>query len=185
MQHLVQAPVLTAISDMASKPKIPERLPLEAFLVQLPADDAEPAREAAERMRSNEHFAAQLRGIEKELAPFFITGGVSFVIGLVAILFFAEPGGLVNRIDGAWPIVTASLAFLPVVLVIYAIRIRKRSAADMENVELNQAHFLPHGAIYFPSDAPRAEQMVTLVEIKAQPNGWRQKYDRVRFGATR
>jgi hypothetical protein len=176
---------MTAIFDMASRLKTPERLPLESFLAQLPGDDVEPAREAAERMRSNEHFASQLRGVEKELAPFFITGGVSFIIGIVAILFFADPGGLVNRIDGAWPIVTASLAFLPILLVIYAIRIRKRSAADMENAELNQEHFLPHGAIYFPSDAPGAEQMVTLVEIKPQPNGWRQKYDRVRFGATR
>lgn len=170
---------------MAGKSKDPEFVPLEMFLERLPAEDAEETREASERMRFNEQFASRLRGIEKELAPFFIAGGVAFVIGVVAILFFAEPGGLVNRIAGAWPIVTASLAFLPAVLVVYAVRIRKRSAADMENVELNQAHFLPHGAIYFPSDAPVGEQVVTLVEIKAPANAWRQKYDRARFGATR
>lgn len=165
--------------------KQPEKVPLETFLANLPGEDAESAREAAERMRANESFASRMRGIERELSPFFIAGCVSFVMGVVAILFFSEPGGLVNRIDGAWPIVTAALAFLPIVLVVYAFKIRKRSAADMENVELNQTHFLPHGAIYFPSDAPLAEQVVTLVEIKAPENGWRQKYDKVRFGATR
>lgn len=181
-QRVVRKAHCLMASKVNNKPEI---IPLEAFLERLPPDDAEAAREAAERMRLNEQFASRMRGVEKELAPYFITAGVSFVIGVIAILFFADPGGLVNRIDGAWPIVTASLAFLPLVLVIYAVRIRKRSVVDMDNVDLNQAHFLPHGAIYFPSDAPVGEQVVTLVEIKAPANAWRQKYDRARFGATR
>ncbi len=167
---------------MASTTNKPEIVALAAFLARLPAEDAEPAREAAERMWRNEQFAARLRGVERELAPYFITAIVSFIVGVIAILFFAEPGGLVNRIDGAWPIVTASLAFLPVTLVIYAVRIRKRSAADMDNVELNQVYFLPHGAIYFPSDAPVGEQVVTLVERNKAEGGWRSKFEQKRPG---
>jgi hypothetical protein len=168
---------------MSRKAQPPERMPLETFLARLDSEDADAAREAAKRMRLNEQTASRLRGIERELMPFFIAAIVSFLFALTAILFFAEPGGLVDRIDGAWPVLIACLAFFPVMLVVYAIRIRKRSAADMDNIRLNQAHFLPHAAIYFPSDAPVSEQVVTLVGKAGRSGGWRSKFETARPGA--
>lgn len=165
---------------MAAKPAKPERVTLEKFLAGLSSEAAEPLHDVVATMMSNEQVAVRLRGIEAELKPFFITGALSFVAGLIAIIYFAEPGGLVDRITGAWPLVIAALAFFPTVLGYYAIRIRKRSQADIQNFDLNKEHFLPHGAIYFPSDSAASEQMVTLVEIGAPPP--KSKFDYMKPG---
>ena len=87
----------------------------------------------------------------------------------------------IDEISGAWPLLLAALGFLPVLLGYYAVRIRHRSRADLENFELNKEFFLPHGAIYFPSDSGVGEQMVTLVEVQEPPT--RSKWDKVKPGA--
>lgn len=167
---------------MSRRSQPPECIPLEDFLARIEGEKTDQVRDAAERMRLNEQIASRLRGVERELMPFFVAAVVSFVLALTAILFFAQPGGPIDRIAGAWPVLIAGLAFFPAMLVVYAVRIRKRSAADMDNVRLNQAHFLPNGAIYFPSDAPVSEQVVTLVKVSEPNGGWRSKYERIRPG---
>ncbi len=159
-----------------------KRIALDEFLAGLPQERAEKAREAARRMLDNERTSARLRGIEAELKPFFIAAVVSFVIGLVILLFFSQPGGFLDRVSGGWPLLAAALGFLPAVLAYYAFRIRGRSAVDQENYELNKTHFLPNGAIYFPSDRAGETQMVTLVEVD-ETAGARSKYDKLKPGA--
>lgn len=162
-------------------PALPERVPLNQFVDRLPKDAGESVREAADVMLRNELSAVPLRGVEAELRPFFIAAVLSFIVGLVVLIFFSETGGFLDQVAGAWPILTAALGFLPAVLAYYAIRIRKRSQADIQNFDLNKEHFLPHGAIYFPSDSEAAEQMVTLVEVGEAP-GRRSKYDSLKPG---
>jgi len=162
--------------------RVPERMPLSTFLDGLPAEVADQLREVAAVMLRNERAAVELRGVEAELKPYFYASVCSFIAGLIAILYYSEPGGLVDRIDGSWPVLIAALGFLPGLMVHYAFRIRKRSQADAQSLELNRQHFLPHGAIYFPSDSEAEEQMVTLVEAH-EARGRRLRFDRVKPGA--
>lgn len=164
-------------------PAPPKTVLLEQFLADLPNEAAEQLRDTAAVMMRNEQIALRLRGVELELRPFFITAAVTFIAGMYMLLFHAEPGGLVDEIDGAWPLLLAALGFLPVLLAYYAIRIRRRSQADLQNFDLNKEFFLPHGAIYFPSDSGPREQMVTLVEVQEKPPGRPSKWDRVKPGA--
>ena len=164
-------------------PAPPQRMLLEKFLADLPAEAAEQIREAAAIMMHNEHAALRLRGVELELRPFFITATVSFIIGMVVLIFYSQPGGFLDQVTGAWPLLLAALGFLPGLLAYYSIRIRKRSQADIQNFDLNKEYFLPHGAIYFPSDSGTSEQMVTLVEVQEPPIGRRSRWDKVKPGA--
>ena len=164
-------------------PPQPRKIPLNQFIDRLPADAAVTIREVVDVMRRNELVALKLRGVELELRPFFISAALSFVVGLVLLIFFSHPGGFLDKVAGAWPILTAALGFLPALLAYYAIRIRKRSQADIQNFDLNKEYFLPHGAIYFPSDSELSQQVVTLVEAQAAPSGRRSKWDKVKPGA--
>jgi len=159
---------------------IHKRIPLTKFLEDLPAEAVDGVREASEQMMSNEGVAARLRSVETELRPFFISAVMAFLAGAVFLIFFSKPGGLLDTVAGAWPIMTAALGFLPLLLAYYAFRIRKRSQADVQNFSLNKEFFLPHGAIYFPSDSATGEQMVTLVKVKDAP---RSKYDHLKPGS--
>ena len=157
-----------------------KRMSLEAFLAGLPEDAVEGVSEAANKMMRNEEVSVRLRGVETELRPFFITAAVAFVVGTVFLTFFSEKGGFLDQFAGAWPILTAALGFLPLLLAYYAYRIRARSQADVENFSLNKEFFLPHGAIYFPSDSGAGKQMVTLVDVREAP---RSKYDHLKPGS--
>ena len=164
-------------------PAPPKTMPLDKFLADLPAEAAEKIREVAITMMHNEQVAVRLRGVELELRPYFITAALAFIAGMVMLLFHSHPGGMVDRIDGGWPLLLAAVGFLPALLGYYAVRIRKRSQADLRNFDLNKEFFLPHGAIYFPSDSGPSEQMVTLVEVQETQPGRRSKWDNVKPGA--
>jgi len=160
--------------------KAHKRVQLEAFLSGLPEEVVESVRQAATKMMRNEDVSLRLRGVETELRPFFISAVIAFVAGAGFLVFFSKTGGFLDEFSGAWPILTAALGFLPLLLAYYAFRIRARSQADVENFNLNKEFFLPHGAIYFPSDSDEGEQMVTLVEVKDAP---RSKYDYLKPGS--
>ena len=166
---------------MAKAP--PQQKPLDKFLDDLPIETAEEIRETAAVMMRNEQASLRLRGVELELRPFFIAATISFLIGMTILLFYSQPGEFLDSVAGAWPLLTAALGFLPGLLAYYAIRIRKRSQADIHNFDLNREIFLPHGAIYFPSDSASAEQMVTLVEVQQAPIGRPSRWDKVKPGA--
>ena len=156
---------------------------LSEFVDGLPEEATEGATEAARTMMQNERYAATQRGVERELLPYFLFGLATFAIGLTILLFFSEPGGFLDNVTGGWMLLTAALAFLPGLIGYYAFRVRRRTQADAENVSLNQEWFIPHGAIYFPSDAPAAEQMVTLISPDAQAKATRKsRYENVRPG---
>jgi hypothetical protein len=160
---------------------LPQRIPLQKFLDGLPNDVSDQVRQAAAQMVRNEQQAAELRGVEAELKPFFIFAVCSFLVGLTLLIFYSQPGGFLDRVAGAWPLLIATLGFLPGLLAYYAVRIRKRSQADIQNFDLNKEIFLPHGVIYFPSDSDIDEQMVTLVEV-SEAFARRSKYDRLKPG---
>ncbi|MFT5510230.1 MAG: hypothetical protein ACI89J_003323 [Hyphomicrobiaceae bacterium] len=166
---------------MAKAP--PQQKPLDQFLDDLPVDTANEIRDTAALMMRNEQTALRLRGVELELRPFFIAATISFVIGMTILVFYSQPGEFLDSVAGAWPLLTAALGFLPGLLAYYAFRIRKRSQADIHNFDLNKEFFLPHGAIYFPSDSASAKQMVTLVEVQEAPIGRRSRWDKVKPGA--
>ncbi len=164
-------------------PALPKQVLLDKFLADLPDDAAKTIRDAAAIMMRNEQAALRLRGVELELRPGFLFSSAVLAIAMVILIFYSSPGGFLDRVYGAWPLLLAALSFLPGLLTYYAVRIRKRSQADMENFDLNKEFFLPHGAIYFPSDSGPDEQMVTLVEVQEPPIGRRSKWDKVKPGA--
>ncbi len=168
---------------MASQP-VAQRIPLTEFLAKLPAETAEGAQDAAAKMLLNERFASSQLGIERELRPFFIFGAATFVVAMIVLLFYSQPGGFLDRVQGGWMLMTAALAFLPGFIGYYAFKVRRRTQVDAENVALNQEWFIPHGVIYFPSDVPDAVQMVMLIAPAARDAARRKsRFENVKPGA--
>ena len=159
----------------------PERIPLPAFLARLSDEDAGHARVAAETMDELESRAFPLRGVEQRLAPYFYVACVAFVLGLLIFIggdnFFF---GLFSWIDSLG--VTLLLSGLPLLGFYYAFRVRNRTQADASAFELNQKHFMPHNAIYFPAGGPGEQPWVILIDpdtgYKPKPT----KYDKVKPG---
>ena len=136
---------------------------MDEFLAAIPPEQIDELKAVVDIMIRNEHLASRERGIESELKLYFVAAALAFVAALLVLLMFGEPGGFVDWMPGSWLLLTAGLGFLPGLALYYGFRVRKRSRADGENDKLNQKWFVPQGAIYFPSDAPRAAQTVTLI----------------------
>ena len=160
----------------------PNRESLTAFLARLDTEESAHARAAAEAIDELEKRTFPVRGIERQLLPYFCAAAVAFVVGL--ILFFAGKDsffGLFKEMDNLG--ITLLLIWLPILICYYAFRVRWRTRADARAFELNQRYFLPHGGIYFPSSAPGEQACVIRIDPK---QGWKprpSKYDNVRPGA--
>ncbi|MEM7189952.1 MAG: hypothetical protein AAF439_10105 [Pseudomonadota bacterium] len=108
--------------------------------------------EAARKIDRLGEVGQRMEGIDARFRNWALGAGVLFLIGLA--LFF-DP-----RLGAGLPLSPMLIALLfigalPVVAVIYALRVMPRSRADNEIDALNRTHFLPYGGIYFPAgDAP-------------------------------
>ncbi|MEM9357005.1 MAG: hypothetical protein AAGB04_12405 [Pseudomonadota bacterium] len=159
----------------------PERIPLPVFLARLSNEEAGHARVAAETMDDLEARTYHLRGIEQRLAPYFYVACIAFVLGLLIFIigndFFF---GLFSWVDNLG--VTILLSGLPVLGFCYAFRVRSRTHADARAFELNQKHFMPHSAIYFPAGGPAEQSWVILIDQDAGYKPKPSKYDHVKPG---
>lgn len=121
-----------------------ERIPLETFIGDL--DDATTAelRVAASKIDDLARAGSGLADVERRYLPAFIAAGALFLLGLYLFL----NSGLV----AGW-ILALCLMALPAVSIAYAWRVQPRTRADNAAQDLNKAHFLPRGGLYFPDGA--------------------------------
>ena len=159
----------------------PQRIPLPVFLARLTDEEAGHARVAAEKMDDLESRAFPVRGIEQRLAPYFYVACVAFVLGLLVFIFGDKFFfGLFSWVDNLG--VTFLLSGLPVLGFFYAFQVRSRTQADAQAFQLNQKHFMPHSAIYFPVGGPGEQSWVVMIDKDAGYKPKPSKYDHVKPG---
>ena len=136
----------------------PQRVSLDDFLARLDETAAAEARVAAARIDELARVGDAMEGIERRFMPWFIGSGVLFVVSLY--LFFSP--GIVPRL-----VTILCMGALPAVSVIYGLRVMPRSRADRAAEELNVAHFLPYGGLYFPP----GDNPACVVRVPSQTDG--------------
>jgi hypothetical protein len=124
-----------------------ERLPLEAFIRDLDDTSAAELRVVASRIDDLARGCAGLEGIERLFLPWAVGAGALFAAGLY--LFFNP------ALVPGW-ITALCMLTLPVVAGAYAWQVQPRTRADNAAQDLNKAHFLPHGGLYFAKGADAA-----------------------------
>ncbi len=154
---------------------------LEAFLENLPQEEAANARVAAARMDELERSIDGLRDIEHRFMPYAIFSGVLFIIATVTVFGMHPVLGEARRIMGEVGL-AAMLGALPALVIVYGFRVRERTRADSATLKLNNAHFLPHGGLYFPASTPDEAARVVLVDKSSEPSRRITKYDHIRPG---
>ncbi len=141
-----------------------ERIELDEFLGGLSDEAAAQARVAAAKIDRLEQTTDAYRGVEaKYTAPFL----VSVILFVAAIVLLFDVGGLfadMRNILGGLGL-TAMAAALPISAVVYVFHVRGRTRADREKMDLNRAHFIPHGGIYF-SRGDSGDGTVYIAEMK-------------------
>ena len=157
----------------------PPRVPLSSFLTQLGSEEAGHAKAAAEAIDELERHANVVRGIERQLLPYFAGSAVAFIVGLIFFWFGREQA--YGLFEGVYRLASMLLlGALPALFLYYAIRVRKRSRADARSFDLNQQYFIPHGGIYFPASGPSERACVVLIDPS---QGWKpkpSKYDHIK-----
>ncbi len=126
---------------------IGSREPLETFLASIDPEAAAELRVIAAKIDTLTRAADTLADVEQQLLPWAGGAGLLFLAGLWMLLQMDA--------DLALP-TTFCLSAMPVVAAIYAWRIRPRTQADNAAQDLNRAHFLPFGCLYFPTGAEDA-----------------------------
>ena len=111
--------------------------------------DPRAAREAAAKIERLADIGRAMEGVDKRFATWGLIAGVFFIIGVWAFFDRSLVAGLPIA-----PLLTSTLCLcvLPAVAGTYAWRILPRTRADSQIDELNRAHFLPNGGLYFPAD---------------------------------
>ena len=161
-------------------PTTRETVPLETFLAELPEEEKAEAREAAERIDELERDIGPPGWIERHLVGLGLAALALFAAGLA--LFFARAGGI-GWAPGAAVLVPLLAAF-PLLALAYLWSVRARSRLDRQKMALNEAHFLPHGGVYFGSRAGRGQVMRVEPPSEDEPT-LRERAERLHAEATR
>ena len=150
---------------MAAKQQ-PERITLDAFLDGADGATAAQLRAIAAKIDELEKRTSKITEAEASMFPAIVGGGLMSLLGTAAMVSGVEAYNMFEGIIGKVGI-TILLAGLPVALAAYGLRVYPRSVADTQKMDLNKAHFLPHGALYFPADGASDEQAcVVLVDTE-------------------
>lgn len=117
---------------------------LETFLAELPAEEAAEARAAAARIDALERAIGPPGWLERHLVRLAVAALALFLAGVALLLARAYglqflPGAALVPLLGAFPALVLG----------YLWSVRGRSRLDHEKMALNDAHFLPHGGVYF------------------------------------
>ena len=137
-----------------------ERIPLETFLAELPEEDAAAARRAAERIDTLERQVGPPGWLERNLISLALIALAFFVVGAGALIGAFPWLRSVIGIGG----ISVLVAGFPVLMFVYLMTVRGRTAVDREKMRLNDLHFLPHGGIYFRDAGMRGPGFVLRIE---------------------
>ena len=131
---------------------------LEDFLARLPEEEAATARVASHEIDRLARTGDGMEHLDLRYRRLLLLSGLAFVAGL---LIFPTGFGISRWL--AMPF----LAMMPVVMMVHAWHVRPRTQADHQAQKLNEAHFLPHGGLYFAPGERAA--CVVLVDYKPPP----------------
>jgi len=140
---------------------IPDKLELDEFLSLLTVEDAAQARSAAARIDALEREIGPPGWIERNLLVLALVSVIFFVLGLGGLLGFFAWGRAIFGLGG----ITLMVSAFPGLMLAYLWSVRGRTRADAKKMELNKAHFLPHGAVYFgnaPDSRPGRGQVTRV-----------------------
>jgi hypothetical protein len=132
-------------------------VPLETFLAGLDAAAAAEARVGAAEIDRLALVGDRMEGIERRFLPWAAAGALLFFVGLWMLV---DP-----RLNPGWLTLAMLLAVLPATGLAYAAAVAPRTRADRAAEELNRAHFLPHGGLYFPP----GERPAAVVRVRWSP----------------
>lgn len=160
-----------------------ETVPLEAFLTELPDEAAAEARAAAARIDALERQVGPPGWLERHL--FRLAGGalVAFAIGLGLLLGRAAGHA---GLPGAGVIVPL-LGAPPGLALAYLWSVRGRARLDRAKMDLNEAHFLPHGGLYFGGEGGEdgGDRVLRVAPPKPERPNLRERTERLHAEATR
>ncbi len=122
-----------------------ETQPLEVFLAGLPEENAARARVAAARIDALEREIGPPGWIERNLIVLALVSAVLFVAGAGGLLGIFAWGRAIFGLGG----ITLMVSAFPGLILVYLLSVRGRTRVDDEKMELNKAHFMPHGGAYF------------------------------------
>ena len=133
-----------------------DTLPLDAFLAALPEDVAGEARAAAAQIDRLEAEIGPPNWIERHFMPLAGAALVLFLLGGAALI------GLFSGLQTAIGLggVTLLVAAFPVLIFIYLLSVRGQTRLDDAKMRLNEAHFLPHGGVYFGALAGHGKVLI-------------------------
>ncbi len=153
---------MTSTATPTTRPMVP----LEAFLAELPEDDAAEARAAAARIDALEREVGPPGWLERHLVPLGLGALVLFTIGVLTLL--GHMAGLRSFLGLA--AVVPLVAAFPLLVLAYVWSVRGRTRLDRQKMELNERHFLPHGGLYFGARNGEGKVMRVEVRPEAEPN---------------
>jgi len=169
---------------MTGKTRPPsEILSLEAFLERIDDEVAvSEARVAAAKMDALERSIDDVRDLEQQYAWLAIAAAVAFVAGAVIVLFPGETMATVYQIVGPFGVVML-LGGVPLLGLIYGLKVRHRSYVDLNKIALNRKHFVPYGGYYFPAERPEDPARVIVTTFREDKRPF-SRHDHVRPGAS-
>lgn len=168
--------------SLASRPTNRPTVPLEAFLADLPADEAGAARVAAARIDALEREIGPPGWLERHLVGLGLGALALFAAGVLLLLGRATGlGGL----PGA-AVLVPTLGAFPALVLAYVWSVRGRTRRDREKMALNERHFLPRGGLYFGARAGAggAARVLRVERPRSEPT-LREKTERLHAEATR
>lgn len=152
--------------EEGDEPRYGIHVPLETFLTRLSDDVAGEARATAGRIDELDRSVRHLDGIELRYLPWAFAAILLFIASGFLLLSDGEIFRTVRSIVG--PIGMIGMAgALPVLGIVYSLKVRGRTRADTQKFELNRTAFVPHGGIYFPPKDGK-EGTVYLVDPKKE-----------------
>ena len=137
-----------------------DRIPLETFLANLPEEAAAGARAAAEHMDALERQVGPPGWLERNLISLGLITLALFVVGAGALIGAFSWLRSVIGIAG----ITVLVAAFPVLMFVYLMTVRGRTAVDRQKMALNERHFLPHGGVYFTDAGIPGAGLVLRIE---------------------
>lgn len=140
------------------------RIPLETFLAELTEEKAADARAAARRIDMLERQVGPPGWLERNLISLALIALAFFVVGAGALIgAFAWLRSVIG-IGG----ISLLVAAFPVLMFVYLVTVRGRTAVDNEKMRLNDRYFLPNGAVYFRDAGMRGPGFVLRVEPRTK-----------------
>lgn len=183
--YLPTVPMDDQHTETMAKPSpiAPEKqtLPLGVFLARMDEQEAEYARTAATRMDELERQIAHFDDVDVRYAKYSLWALIPFTIGALTAFVRSEPFGTIYSLIGPMGVV-ALICGLPAVGLTYALKVRDRTTADQQMLELNRQYFVPYGGYYFPGIGGSGTGRVIEIDEPAPFYRRYSRYDHIRPG---